>query len=297
MSLPNIIQQINSKVPITGNCKITGGNFIIEGGYNNLQLKTSSNNTYTDIAFLHTDNIRKGFIRSVVGDYNQELSIQVVDVVDGSTKYYSSLILGYNKETNNSYAKIGDANIITSAGGTMTGNLVFNGVANTGLRCSNNTSRLSMLSSNTWDSSCIHLWGCANDGNYPGCVEIIPRIGTDNYTVWRFTPEGELQKATNPIHYIVTTYKGSNNWYRIWDDGFIEQGGYLKGTANNQSTTVTLPKGFSNTTYHIVTNFEYTQQSGAYYGYLCAYSKTTTTFKTMLYKDNTGYTTWYACGY
>ena len=125
MALPNIIQQINSKVPITGNCKITGGNLIIEGGYNNLQLKTSSNSTYTDIAFLHTDNIRKGFIRSTVGDYNQELSLQVVDVVDGSTKYYSSLILGYNKETNNSYARIGDANIITSKGGTFNGNLNF----------------------------------------------------------------------------------------------------------------------------------------------------------------------------
>ena len=284
MSLPNIIQQINSKLPLSGGT-LTGTlvsttNCFSKGSSTNHMFEVYSGTSYTTGGYI-----------SLFGE-TYSTNPGGFELIASSTDTGQKRLTGL---TNGSLTWNGN-NVITSAGGTMTDNLVFNGVANTGLRCSN-TSCLSMLSSNTWDSSCIHLWGCANDGNYPGCVEIIPRIGSDTYTVWRFTPDGELQKATNPIHYIVTTYKGSNNWYRIWDDGFIEQGGYLKGTANTQSTTVTLPKGFSNTTYHIVTNFEYTQQSGAYYGYLCAYSKTTTTFKTMLYKDNTGYTTWYACGY
>jgi hypothetical protein len=125
MALPNIIQQINSKLSLSGGT-IKGGNLIIEGGYNSLQLKTSSNEVYSDIAFIHSNNIRKGFIRSTVKPETQEIAIQSVDVVDNTTKYYSSLTVGYNHTTSTPFVKANGHDIITSAGGTLTGSIGIN---------------------------------------------------------------------------------------------------------------------------------------------------------------------------
>lgn len=49
--------------------------------------------------------------------------------------------------------------------------------------------------------------------------------------------------------YIVDTYQNGTSWYRVWSDGWIEQGGY---TTN--SGFVTLLQPFSNTNYNVTFN-------------------------------------------
>lgn len=89
---------------------------------------------------------------------------------------------------------------------------------------------------------------------------------------------------------IVTTYRSGNNWYRIWSDGWIEQGGYVVGTA--QQTTVNLLKAFSDTNYTLMigqfVNKNYEGNSGIL-------SKTATAFVGFNLMNGTG-TCWYACG-
>jgi hypothetical protein len=49
---------------------------------------------------------------------------------------------------------------------------------------------------------------------------------------------------------IVSTYKSGYKWYRVWSDGFIEQGTRIS-VSGNATTTVTWPKTFSSTNYSV----------------------------------------------
>lgn len=58
-------------------------------------------------------------------------------------------------------------------------------------------------------------------------------------------PQGGLN--SNGIRTVVETYVNGTEWYRVWSDGWIEQGGC---TAKNvSSATATFLKPFSNTDY------------------------------------------------
>lgn len=61
--------------------------------------------------------------------------------------------------------------------------------------------------------------------------------------------------------YIVQNYKSGKSWYRVWSDGWIEQGGYYSGSGNNKE--VTLLKTMTDTNYSIMLNGKDT--SGAAY--------------------------------
>ena len=101
--------------------------------------------------------------------------------------------------------------------------------------------------------------------------------------------------------HIVSTYVNGTSWYRVWSDGWIEQGGYY--THNNTATviTVTLLKSFSNTNY----NLQKLNKSGssaassiAEYGYVAYETKNTGSFTCKMTASNryAGFD-WYACGY
>ena len=102
--------------------------------------------------------------------------------------------------------------------------------------------------------------------------------------------------------HIVETWQSGTSWYRIWSDGWIEQGGkYTRASATNWSTTITLFKPYKNTNYNISIssaglagdklgehgeNIEnVTTTSFAYYFYTGASGDGTTSFY------------WVACGY
>ena len=63
----------------------------------------------------------------------------------------------------------------------------------------------------------------------------------------------DLNNCTKP--HIVETYVNGTSWYRIWSDGWIEQGGEIAAS----TTSVTLLKPYLNTNYNVV-------MSGSNYG-------------------------------
>lgn len=65
-----------------------------------------------------------------------------------------------------------------------------------------------------------------------------PEIGDDELTL------------VGGVAVVVESYVNGTSWYRIWSDGFIEQGGYLDGDSAAQ-TQVTLLTPFSNTNYAV----------------------------------------------
>lgn len=92
---------------------------------------------------------------------------------------------------------------------------------------------------------------------------------------------------------IVQTYKSGKNWYRIWSDGWIEQGGYSKVSSNGQ--VLTFLKPFSDVNYTVSTGGCEQQ-----FGNVALYDRTTTSAKCWTSDDesfNAAGMNWYACGY
>ena len=95
--------------------------------------------------------------------------------------------------------------------------------------------------------------------------------------------------ATSPA-VVVETWHSGTEWYRVWSDGWIEQGG-----ENSSGKTVTFQKAFSNTNYTVATSY---YGAGTGYGRsdLNINAKTTTGIAWTL-DPNTATRQWYACGY
>ena len=79
-------------------------------------------------------------------------------------------------------------------------------------------------------------------------------------TEWLASLKGEKGDAgatpsSNAAAYIIETSNTDNNWYRIWSDGFVEQGGILV-TTSASSNTISLPiemaSDLFNIDFHIV---------------------------------------------
>lgn len=66
-------------------------------------------------------------------------------------------------------------------------------------------------------------------------------------TTVEFTYDGTNFVYTNKV---VKSYKSTNDWYRIWSNGFIEQGSLVSSTSN-QVTTVTLLVAFVDVYYNV----------------------------------------------
>lgn len=95
---------------------------------------------------------------------------------------------------------------------------------------------------------------------------------------------------------VVTTYKSDSKGYRVWSDGFIEQWGTTSSIDAN-SHTVTLPKAFTSTNYHV--NFvvvSATETKDGSYGHQIT-ARTTTSFTVYDFLMNGMPVTWYACGF
>lgn len=102
----------------------------------------------------------------------------------------------------------------------------------------------------------------------------------------------ELYAVETPS--IVETFKDNNgNWYRVYSDGWIEQGGNF-GAAFSSYTekTITLLKPFSDKYYNISAIGSHTSALGD-----CptVKTKTTTQFSVIVYNSQ-GFASWQACG-
>lgn len=81
------------------------------------------------------------------------------------------------------------------------------------------------------------------------------------------------------------------SWYRVWSDGWIEQGGTYTSSDNN-NYPVTLSKKMTTTNYHSTVTGGYNTSSKNGFGN--CYDKTTSGFKTVVVEPRG---TWYVCGY
>lgn len=95
---------------------------------------------------------------------------------------------------------------------------------------------------------------------------------------------------------IIETYSNGTTWYRIWSDGWCEQGGKYY----NNNTAISFLKPFKNTIYSVMTQCtDVSPNDGIYQS--CWTNKTTTGFTGWItYGNNLASdieTDWYAFGY
>ena len=96
--------------------------------------------------------------------------------------------------------------------------------------------------------------------------------------------------------YVIENYVNGTSWYRIWSDGWIEQGGQV-GVANGSGgTTIALIKNYSDANYclqvtSIATSITWVQMADAH-----IVNKTNSSFRVIANLNNNS-ANWYTCGY
>lgn len=104
-----------------------------------------------------------------------------------------------------------------------------------------------------------------------------------------------IKALTKDFPYIVETYHNSTEWYRVWSDGWCEQGGFVEGTNNNKKVIAFL-KQFVDTNYTVVFGSQYTSTATA--TPLVETSTKATTGFTMISSNTTTFSSyWEAKGY
>lgn len=102
-----------------------------------------------------------------------------------------------------------------------------------------------------------------------------------------------VQASLENIVRIAETWKSTDgsSWYRVWSDGFIEQGGHYT-SSDSSKFTVTLNKQMKTTYYHCDVTGGYNAATDWSRGY--AYDKTTSNFKAVVVEPKG---TWEVRGY
>lgn len=108
---------------------------------------------------------------------------------------------------------------------------------------------------------------------------------------------GSANLAT--CHVVVETYVNGSSWYRVYDDGWVEQGGQNNTVGTGTVVTITLLKEFQDTSYFATRTALLGTSAGGNASYLSGIlNRTVSSFQYRI--DQTAYTTgaiWYACGY
>ena len=84
----------------------------------------------------------------------------------------------------------------------------------------------------------------------------------------------EVINKLNMIRYIVEEYHSGKQWYKIWSDGWIEQGGYVINPSSNE--TVNLLKPYNNINYSVLC--QYAMDSNSTGRFLSIGNKTNSSF-------------------
>lgn len=100
------------------------------------------------------------------------------------------------------------------------------------------------------------------------------------------------------IRTVVSSYTNGNSWYRVWSDGWIEQGGYMPDTAQNVLAGVSLLKPFSNANYNLnICLYNNTRSDGITGCGVGWYSKDSTSFTRFMISAYCYGAYWRAEGY
>ena len=71
-------------------------------------------------------------------------------------------------------------------------------------------------------------------------------LSKEQYDAIESPATDELWAVETPV--VVETYKNGTSWYRVYSDGWCEQGGYVSFVSG---MTINLLKSFANTNYHV----------------------------------------------
>lgn len=104
---------------------------------------------------------------------------------------------------------------------------------------------------------------------------------------------GRIEEQFSQRKVVVETYKNGFSWYRVWSDGWIEQGGHL--TVNVAATNVQLLKQYKDATYTTVGCQANTDNAGFHTINVAALSATHIQIRQTTV--GTPIVNWYACGY
>jgi hypothetical protein len=133
---------------------------------------------------------------------------------------------------------------------------------------------------------------------------LIPYIGEDyvkqeDMVEINFVPKDSMQE----IPCIIETYINGDSWYRVWSDGWCEQGGMVNVIANNANVVVTFLKPMLNTDYTVTIGHYVASNTDAFYynqGGVTNKTTQTVTLTNRRFQSNGSYTLnimWQACGY
>lgn len=109
-----------------------------------------------------------------------------------------------------------------------------------------------------------------------------------------------LKNRNSADAYVVETWRSGTEWYRVWSDGFIEQGGCFESSSAVSNKTISLPKEMPNADYSLTITAD-TSGGWAARSYMGYQEKTATSFglKCDIYGDDgnrfRGYS-WIAAG-
>lgn len=132
---------------------------------------------------------------------------------------------------------------------------------------------------------CVVAYGVATN---VGSVDIQNAMSAVNAVQARV--DNKLEVST--VH-ITETWKSTDgsSWYRVWSDGFIEQGGDYTSSDNNEST-ITLNRPMTTTYYRCTVTGGYNTSSNNGFGH--SYGKTSSDFKAVVIEPRG---TWEVRGY
>ena len=135
-----------------------------------------------------------------------------------------------------------------------------------------------------------------NSGWGAGCNLATSATGASTFDFPRCTTKATTTSTASgsSVAVIVQNYKNGNSWYRVWSDGWIEQGGsFGEEYLSYAVKTFTFLKSFSDANYNVQAT------NGATGSFYCPalQSKTKTNFQLRDTVNYAGLGNWYACGY
>ena len=119
-----------------------------------------------------------------------------------------------------------------------------------------------------------------NNPTFTGSV-VVPTPSSSNQAATKGYVDGKIPSVNA---YVVKTYHSDKSWYRVWSDGFVEQGGFTDSPFG-KAITVTLIKPLTTTDYTILLSCVGGSESAVR---VQSEQQTTTSFQTSRYYTGNG---------
>lgn len=294
MGYPNVIQQINSKLPLSGGT-ITGTLYFTDRGIITGNHSSSPNKSLE----IYADTDGWGGNGSGIAMRSKDAEATdrgMVTIRAGDGTNTSNIRL-----TPNGNFTYNGNEVVVVDGNTIKGSIRFD----TGVLSSVASQNEIILFANSIgsigsDYSCLAMRNELHTN--PGSFYIRSRNNSnDVQSIMILQPDGTFTWNYNPIVVLTESYNSGATFYRKYSDGWIEQGGKFVGaTPASSINTVSFYKPFSNTNYKVIVqpmsndtsnNTLVVQYGSSYYGVVV--SKSTSSFQGR----GSASTDWYACGY